>query len=208
MGRYPGFSDRLNALVERSGRPASRIAEDLGISKQALSTWRTGAREPKPPTMDALSRYFGVSARWLCGDAGAEASHGELPLGALRRVPILGTVRAGYDDIAQQEYDGYDLADVSHPEDYFFLRVTGDSMSPQIHPGELALVRKQQDVESGDVAVVLIEGDEATLKRVIKKRNSLVLQPFNPAYEARLFVGEEMNQVRILGRVMETKRKW
>lgn len=204
------FSTRLDALITQSGRTATDIAADLGISKQALSTWRTGMRMPKPPTVGALARYFGVSVAWLQGkeEDDFQVADGLLPAGALQRIPILGTVKAGYDWLAQQECDGYDFADVKHPEEYFFLRVTGDSMAPQIHEGELALVRRQQDVENGDIAVVLIDGDEATLKRVIKKRHSLILQPFNPAYEARFFVNEEMNQVRILGRVVETKRKW
>lgn len=208
------FSQRLNELIAASGKSAAAVARDLGISKQALSTWRTGIRTPKPPTLKTLARYFRVSVDWLTGDGAAQADAdaielaGAFPVGPQKRVPIIGTVRAGYNGVAYEEFEGVDFADVGSPEDYFYLRVTGDSMAPQINAGELALVRKQDDVESGEIAVVVIGGDEGTIKKVLKRDRNLVLQPFNPDYPARVFIGREMNEVRIVGKVVETKRKW
>ena len=90
--------------------------------------------------------------------------------------------------------------------DYIYIRVEGNSMiNARIHDGDLVLVRKQSDVQTGDIAVVVIDDEEATLKRVLKKENILVLQPENPSYPSYIFSGEEQNRVRIVGKVMHVK---
>ena len=77
-----------------------------------------------------------------------------------------------------------------------------------IHEGDLLLIRQQNDVDSGDIAVVAVNEDDATLKRVIKKENALILQPENPAYETKIFVGEEMESVHIKGRLMKLEKRF
>ncbi len=81
-------------------------------------------------------------------------------------------------------------------------------MEPRIHSGDLALVHRQPDVESGELAVVLVAGEEGTLKRVIKKEGAVILQPFNQAYQPQVFIGEELEQLVIIGKVVETKTRW
>ena len=81
-------------------------------------------------------------------------------------------------------------------------------MEPEIKAGDLALIRQQADVESGQLAVVLVGEELGTIKKVIKKENTLVLQAFNPAYAPSIFAAEELEQVRIIGRVIEIKRKF
>ena len=77
-----------------------------------------------------------------------------------------------------------------------------------IHEGDLLLIRQQHDVDSGDIAVVSINGDDATLKRIIKKENALILQPENPTYETKIFIGEEMDSVQIRGRLMKLEKRF
>ena len=86
--------------------------------------------------------------------------------------------------------------------------VRGDSMEPRISSGDLALVRRQPDVNSGELAVVLVDGEEGTLKKVIKKDGMLILQPFNPSYPAMIYSGEDLNYIQIVGKVVETKARW
>ena len=94
-------------------------------------------------------------------------------------------------------------------ETYFWLRAKGNSMiNVGIHEGDLLLIRQQNDVDSGDIAVVAVNEDDATLKRVIKKENALILQPENPAYETKIFVGEEMESVHIRGRLMKLEKRF
>ena len=114
--------------------------------------------------------------------------------------------------LAEDNIEGYHetpMEDITTGEVYFWLRARGDSMiNIGIHEGDLLLIRQQSDVDSGDIAVVAINGDDATLKRVIKKENAIVLQPENPAYEMRIFVGQEMEDVQIRGRLMKLEKRF
>ena len=123
-------------------------------------------------------------------------------------VPVVGSVRCGPGGLAYQEYQGTEAADVANPKDYFYLRAEGDSMLPDIRPGDLVLVHIQPQVDNGDLAVVVIDGEEGTLKKFIRKGDTVVLQSFNQQYPPRVFVGDEINTIKIAGRVVETKRKW
>ena len=123
-------------------------------------------------------------------------------------VPIVGSVRCGVGGLAYQDMQGSEVADVADPWHYFYLRVEGDSMTPDIRPGDLALVRIQPDIENGQLAVVIIDDEEGVLKKFKQDGQTVVLQSFNPAYEPRVFVGEEIRRIRIAGRVVETKKKW
>ncbi len=202
------FSDRLKALRKSRKMSQGALASELGISQQAVGKWETGRSTPDPVTLKAIADIFHVSADFLLGraefpvQARAESSAGRV------QVPVLGRVKAGYGALAFQEDYGTEPANVGRPSDYFYLIVHGDSMEPRIHSGDLALVHRQQDVESGELAVVLVDGEEGTLKRVIKKEGAVILQPFNQSYQPQIFMGEEMEQLTIVGKVVETKTKW
>ena len=125
------------------------------------------------------------------------------------RKPILGLVKAGYDLWADENWEGYEEVTAS---DYylgdFFLGVTGDSMDgAHIHDQDLIYVKQCQDVASGTIAVVLIENNEVTVKRIIKKEDLLILEAANPAVPSRYYTAEEVEQlpVRILGKVLYSK---
>ena len=123
-------------------------------------------------------------------------------------VPIIGTVRCGPGGLAFEELQGAEMADVANPSEYFYLRATGDSMSPAIEPGDLALVHIQPQVDNGQLAVVIIGSEEGTLKKFIRDGSTVILQSLNTAYPPRVFVGDEINALTVAGRVVETKRKW
>ena len=186
----------LKTLRAQSGMTQQEVAHRLGITRQAYSNYEAGLREPDYGTLCALADLFDCTADRLMGRPEA---------GGCARIPILGTVKGGFDRLAQQEYEGYEPADVAAPDEYFFLRVTGDSMAPQIQEGDLALVHSQDTIRSGQLGVVLLEDDEATLKRVVFSGKSVVLQPFNSAYSPVVLHGESC---RILGRVVRTIRQW
>ena len=125
------------------------------------------------------------------------------------KLPIIGSVHAGNPTFSEDYIEGYESIDISelNPSyDYIYIRVEGNSMiKARIHDGDIVLVRKQADVENGDIAVVVIDNESATLKRILKKQNILVLQPENPAYSSYIFSGEEQNRVRIIGKVIHVK---
>lgn len=202
------FSDRLKILRKSCKMSQGALASELGISQQAVGKWETGRSTPDPVTLKAIADIFHVSADFLLGreEVPARAQAGS-PVSEAQ-VPVLGRVKAGYGAVAFQEDYGTEPANVSRPSDYFYLIVHGDSMEPRIHSGDLALVHRQQDVESGELAVVLVDGEEGTLKRVIKKEGAVILQPFNQSYQPQIFIGEEIEQLIIVGKVVETKTKW
>ena len=200
---------RLKEL-RKSRRVSQRaLAVALGVTQQAVGKWEMGRSTPDPATIARIADFFGASADYLLGCSGqrqraAFSAGGEQYVS----VPIIGTVKAGYDALAFEEDYGSAVADVHNPQEYFYLLVRGDSMEPQISDGDLALVRRQTDVESGQLAVVLIDGEEGTLKKVIKKDGAVILQPFNPAYPTQVFMGKDLENLQVVGKVVETKRRW
>ena len=187
----------LKTLRTQHGMTQQEVARRLGITRQAYSNYEAGLREPDYGTLCALADLFGCTADRLMGREPTEEP--------CARIPILGTVKGGFDRLAQQEYEGYEPADVAAPDEYFFLRVTGDSMAPQIQEGDLALIHSQDTIRSGQLGVVLLEDDEATLKRIVFSGRNVILQPFNSAYSPVVLRGDAC---RILGRVVRTIRQW
>ncbi len=173
------------------------VADALGVSRQAYSNYEQGKREPELKVIAALGEVLHCPLNLLLGR--------ESPYEGGARIPILGTVKGGFDRMAEQEYEGYEVADLAAPDEYFFLRVTGDSMAPQIQEGDLALIHSQDTLSSGDIGVVLLEDGEATVKRVVLNEKNVVLQPFNNAYTPKVL---QKDNYRILGKVVRTTREW
>lgn len=125
-------------------------------------------------------------------------------------LPVIGTVCAGNGGYACEEILGQEYVDLDLTNDgnnYFWLLVKGDSMVGEgILENDLALIRHKPDVENGSLAVVLVDQEEGRIKRVIKKDNTIVLQSANPVYPASIFVGEDINRIKIVGEVIEIKR--
>lgn len=129
-----------------------------------------------------------------------------------KTIPVLGSVVAGVpldaiEDIVDYEEIGEDILKTG--TEFFGLKVKGNSMYPMLIEGDTIIVRKQDDCESGDIAVVLVNGNEATVKKVIKNKTGIILQPVNPNYELITFTNKEINKlpVKIVGTVVELRRK-
>lgn len=213
------FYERLLSLCKENNISLTNLVESLGLSKGNIFKWRTGA-VPKSATLKKIADKFGVSMEYLIGSQDEPDSQtsqdgllkkiGGISLTDFPLIAILGSVKAGYGGLASEEIIGYETADVKNPEECFYLLVKGDSMEPYIHDGDLALVRKQCDVDSGSLAVVIINGDEGTLKKVVKQDGALILQPFNHDYSPQIFYGDNLNSVHIVGQVISTvtRRSW
>lgn len=125
-------------------------------------------------------------------------------------IPIVGKVAAGYSCLAETNIVGYELASpelIQDSEDYIWLEVQGDSMEPYLLEGDLALVRLQPIVDDGDLGVVIIDEEDGLIKRIRLEPDKVTLVSINPYYPPREFEREEMNRVRIIGKVIELKRK-
>lgn len=128
-------------------------------------------------------------------------------------IPILGTVKAGYDYLAQENWVGtidVETSLVGNGDEYFALKVHGDSMSPVLIEDDIVIIKKQNDFENGDIVVAIINGNEATIKKGKKSDNSILLQPLNTNYEPLIFTYDEMKSipVTIVGIVKQLKREF
>lgn len=222
----------IRGLREARGLTQSGLASAIGVSKQTVCNYENNRREPSVETLqtiaDALrvpvSRLIDSPDRHLNLFDGPSALSFQpspdrpscfsdiIPAPALSLIPIIGVVRAGPGGLAFEEREGQEPAYIQgRAEDYFYLRVVGDSMAPKINEGDLALVKCQNYADNGQLVVAIVKGefnDEGVIKQYKTYPSAVSLISFNPDYEPRFFPGKEMNRVRIVGKVVQTVRKW
>lgn len=203
------LGSRLKELRKENKVTQSALAEELGVTQQAVGKWETGRSSPDPDTLLRLAEYFGVSTDSLLGREGARLGQ-VMPYvpASETQIPVVGSVRAGYGALAFEDSFGTESANVRDPENYFYLLVKGSSMEPRIQDGDLALVHRQPVLDDGDLGVVVYGEGEGTLKKFFRKGNAIVLQPFNSDYDTLILSGEELDHLYIAGKVVETKARW
>ena len=209
---------RLKACREKSGETLEQIGQLVGVNKTTVMRWERGDTwKINLPTLQFLADHFHVSLQWLLGDSAslsvADDSWRQSPLSHDRSVllPIMGSVRAGCGGEVQEEIIGQEAVDPSTlqtGEEYFWLRVSGDSMTPSINDGDLVLIRRQSSVENGRYAIVLVDNEEGLIKKISYGKNWVELQSINPYYPPRRFEDADVCRVRILGIVVESRRKF
>lgn len=203
------------ALSIRNMKPIE-LSEKTGIPKSAISQYMSGYTKPKQDRIYYISKALNINEAWLMGyDVPMEkqsSTHTDLPRKKGVRIPVLGYVAAGVpieaiEDIIDWEEIPEDMAIRGK---YFGLSIKGHSMEPRICPGDVVIVRQQPNIENGELAIVLINGDEATCKKIIKHKNGINLVSFNPSYEPMFYTKEEVINlpVTILGKVIELRGKF
>lgn len=182
------------------------IVEKTGLGKSAISQYYSGKYEPKQKGIYLIAKALNVSESWLMGyDVPMERTSVKYPDNILKietkKFPVLGTIAAGQPIYAEENFESYVEAGANIQAD-FCLRVHGDSMiNARINDGDIVFIRKQPDVNDGEIAAVLI-GDEATLKRVYKKKNEIILVAENPNYAPMVYKNHELEEIRILGKAI------
>ena len=209
------FSNRLEKAMQMRNLKASELSEKAHIPKSAISQYLSGLYEAKQKSIFKLASVLNVSEAWLMGmDVPMEKITKLDKLGnPVTEIPLLGTVKAGYDYMAQENWDGMIEVDkniIKDGSDYFALKIKGDSMSPVLIEDDIVIIKKQEDFENGDLVVALINGDEATIKKGKKSDNSILLQPLNTNYEPLIFTYDEVKNipVTIVGIVKQLKREF
>ena len=196
------LSTKLRALRKRRQYTQSDLARFLGVTQQAIAKWESGLSFPDPEMIVRLAGFFEVTSDYLLGIADALLGR------SFSHVKIIGTVKAGFDAVAFEEDFGTAVADVSDGEQYRYLVVKGDSMEPYIREGDLALVRVQPNLNSGDLGVVIYKDEEATLKQYYMSGETVTLKPFNEAYKTMTIKGPDLNDLAIFGKVIKTVTSW
>ena len=188
------------------------MSKETGISASTLSDWKSGRSVPKLDKMRLIAEFFGVSLEYmLTGEEPSAESDPQADAAFEKgsRIAIIGEIRAGLPIITNESVLGYEYAEVD-AEEYFYLRVQGDSMKNiGMIDGSLVLFHKQQYAEDGDIVACLVGGDSATVKRFRRSKKNIVLMPENPDYEPiRLTTDDfESGEARILGVACEIKIK-
>lgn len=201
------FSERLKELRKKFGYSQQKLAGIMQVSQQAVGKWETGRSSPDLDAVNRLAQLFDVTTDYLLGNED-EASRPQIPFAGEVMIPVIGTVKAGYGALAFEDDYGFEGANVKNPDEYFYLIVKGNSMEPRIQDGDLALVHRQSTLDDGDLGVFVYGDGEGTLKKFIRKGNTVILQPFNPDYQPQIISGEELEHLYIAGKVRETKTKW
>lgn len=196
--------ERLKAARKSRGFTQEQLANLISVSRQAYSTYETGTRDPDTQTLFQIAQNLEVSVDYLLGK---KPQTNERWL-----IPLLGSVPAGTPIEAIEDFEEYiDIYPdfVKHGE-LFALRVQGDSMEPDLRSGDIAIVEKQEYIENGDIAVVRVNGEDATLKRVKATDKGLMLIPSNPAYDPVFFDTAQVADlpVTIIGKVIEIRRRF
>lgn len=205
---------RLREIREAKGMSQIEAAKQLNVSRQSYNFYENGKRDPDTQTLQRMAEFFNVSVDYLLGrDAKLFPKFnlqmfGEVPP-ENRKIPIIGSVRCGPNGLAFQYLEGYVLVGDEYRGDIVSFRCRGDSMKDLgITDGDIAIVRLQEEIETGELAVVVINGDEGTLKRVRKFEGGIILEAANQEYEPRVFTGDELSTVRIVGKVLEVRKKF
>ena len=196
-----------NYLADRRlelGLTQKDIAEAVGVTEATVSRWESGSiANMRRDKIAAYAKILRTTADFIMtGDKGGEqpVPPGFSPIPELDTLPIVGRIACGTPILAEQNIEG-SACMPARWRATFSLICKGDSMEPKIHDGDLVAIRKQPEVENGEIAAVRI-GEEATLKRVYRHENMLELRPENPTFESIILVGEDMGKATIEGKAV------
>ena len=210
----PKFSDRFKQLRTERRLSQQNLADQLGFSKSSVNMYERGEREPGLESMETIADYFNVDLDYLMGRSDIPNRNEwlksinksvvvEPSQPQVKFDNIIGDIACGKPIMANEEKELYVEAGANIRAD-FCLKAKGDSMiGARIYDGDIVFIRKQEMVDDGEIAAVLI-GDEATLKRVQynPEENELLLFAENPKYKTMRYTGEELNHIRILGKAV------
>ncbi len=197
------IGEKIKYLRLKFGLTQEDVAKAIATTKQAIYKYENGIVTNIPiDKVQKIADLFNTTPSYLMGWEGEENSSITRPI-TRKRLPMLGNVACGEPIFAEEEHNAYVDADANMDAD-FCLTAQGDSMiNARIFDGDILFVKKQSTVQDGEIAVVLIE-DSATVKRVYydKENNVLTLIPENPTHKPMRFTGSQLEQIRILGKVI------
>ena len=202
---YKIFED----LLKSNKTTVYRVSKSTGISASTFTDWKNGRSAPKMDKIKLIADYFGVSLDYMLSGGAAGEVIVPRVLGG-KNVPIIGEIRAGSPIITNETLLGYEKAEVNEPDEYFYLRVQGDSMKNiGMIEGSLVLFHKQQYAEDGEIVACLVGGDSATVKRFKRAKKNIYLVPENEEYTPIKLTTDdfESGEARILGVACEIKIK-
>ena len=209
------FKTRLKQLRNEKKINQRELANFLKVAPSTISMYERGQREPNFEVLESLADFFNVDLNYLLGKSDKTTKLmiediSPKPQGI--KIPVLGTVAAGIPISAVEDILDYEEIPQSwqNQGEFFALKIKGDSMEPRMESGDVVIVKQQSDANSGDTVIVLVNGDDATCKRLEKTDNGIMLVSTNPKYPPMFYSLEDIQTkpVVILGKVVELRQKY
>lgn len=215
-----GTAERIFDLVDAKYKEQRDFAEAIGVSASMVSQWRMGITKSYNRRLPQIAEALGTTTEYLLTGSGPkqkravsesdtalpkDAEH--IDLETFHRIPILGRISAGLPLYAEQHIEGYTVTDLNGGAEYFALRVSGDSMNALgINDGYRIIVRRQDTVENGEVAVVMVGDEDATVKRFYATGSTVTLMPqsTNPEHQPQIY-DTRKTKIRVIGRVVKVE---
>jgi len=236
MGFYAFFRKGVDTvyevfekLLEINDISVTDVVNATGVSYSTISNWKKRRNQLSAKNAQKIASFLGVSIDYLMTGKESEilidsyassleqigedfTKRMETYQTAVkhRKIPVFGKVAAGVPITAIKEILDWEEIDSSYHGEFFGLKVVGDSMSPRICEGDTLIVRSQPTIENGQIAIVQINGDQATCKKVLKHSDGISLLSLNPLYEPMVFTKEQVETlpITIIGRVVENRQKY
>ena len=203
------FWENYMTLCTRNNESPNAVAKKLSISSGSVTFWKKG-KVPHHSTLLKIANYFNVSVDYLLGnEANIPQTEVSVQAPPNNRIPVYGSIAAGIPIEAITDIDDWEeiTEEMASKGDYIALRIKGNSMEPTIPDRSVVIVRLQPEVNDGEIAAVLVNGDDATCKRVYKQPGGLLLSSINTEYPPMFFTAEQVHDlpVRIIGKVVELR---
>lgn len=211
---------RIFELLDAMGMEQKKFASLVGVSPQKVSEWKSGKAKSYTKRIPQIAEALGTTTEYLLTGNGPKqkkavseldtalpkgAEH--IDLGTFHRIPILGRISAGLPLYAEQHIEGYTVTDLNSGAEYFALIVHGDSMNALgINDGYRLIVRRQDEVENGEVAVVMVGDEDATVKRFYATGDTITLMPqsTNPEHQPQIYDATK-TKIRVIGKVVKVE---
>lgn len=202
------FSKNLKYYLKIRNKTQLDLAKAIGVSNTTINNYVKGYNTPRMDKLDKICNYLRIERSDLLNTSTSE----EKKTTSALKIPVLGNVAAGIPISAVEDILDYEEVPSSWQSqgEFFALRIKGDSMQPKIDNGDVVIVRQQSDANSGDTVIALVNGDDATCKRLEKTDNGIMLVSTNPKYPPMFFTKEDIvtKPVVILGKVVELRSKF
>lgn len=198
LGNKEIFAKNLQYYMLLNNKTRNDVCRDLEIPYSTFTDWCNANIYPRIDKIQLLANYFGIQKSDLVENK--EKIKTDILGNPVVPIPLVGTVKAGYDYLAQENWEGTIDLDkkVADTGEFFALKIKGDSMIPAFFEGDIVIIKKQNYCENNQFAVVIINGEEGTLKKVKKTDEGIILQPINPAYGPVMYTNKEIKEKPII----------
>lgn len=201
-------ADKIKFYRKMAGLTQKELGEKIGVKHNTISSYESGKNEPEQDMLFKIAAALDISINELFPQT-ASSFAGIKGV----RIPILGKVVAGIPLEAITDIDGWEEISpkMAASGEYFALRIKGLSMEPKLHEGDVVIVKRQSDVESGDTAIILVDSEDATVKQIKKTKEGIMLIGLNiDVYPPHFYTNREIADlpVQIIGKVVESRHTW